>query len=74
MILVTDKKTKIQVEETPAGGRVMYAYCPTRRKLFKRYTHPSRSASLKRFLLDISVLENALDGKVATGVYSQCVE
>lgn len=74
MILVTDKKTKIQVEETPAGGRKMFAYCPVKRKIFKRYTHPSRSASLKRFLYDITVLENALDGKVATGVYSQCVE
>jgi len=37
MILVTDKKTKIQVEETPAGGRKMLAYCPAKRKLFKSY-------------------------------------
>ncbi|RTK99344.1 MAG: hypothetical protein EKK57_09725 [Proteobacteria bacterium] len=70
MILVTTNKVKIEVSETPAGGRIMRVYCPVKKKIFRRYTHPSRATSLKRFLYDVDVLENALNGKVANGVLS----
>lgn len=68
MLLITDKKITVQIEETPAGGRKMFAYSPITRKVLTRYTHPSRAKSLRRFIYDIKALETALGSSDVNGV------